>query len=270
MSFFATIDGKRRGLGLLLPEPGMVSDLPVFGDIVDPLDRNTLERIAKSNTSVGRTLFDRSFIKNQGQYGSCNGFAGAAALTRARIRRGLKRVDLSGAYLYSLINGGRDNGSHLSAGMKTLAETGCATEATVPWNKIYPSKYDRSKANREAAKYKAFECYRVDNEAELWTALALGWDVVVAVHVGRRFSTLDRNGVAGVDSGQGNHAVICDGLVWAGGEICGDGVNSWGTGWGDKGRMLLRWAHFRQTIGIHSFYAIRSTTDGDDRPPAVR
>lgn len=268
MSFFATIDGKRRGLGLLPPKAGTVCDLPVFGDTVETLDKSTLKRIAQSPTSVGRTLFDSSFIRNQGQYGSCNGFAGAAALTRARIRRGLKRRNLSGAYLYSLINGGRDNGSHLSAGMRTLAERGCATEALVAWNQIYPHKYDKAQANRQAAKFKAFECYRVTNEAELWTALALGWDVVVAVHVGSRFSKL-RNGVAGVDSGRGNHAVSCDGLLYVNGEIVADAYNSWGTGWGDRGRMLLRWSHFRQTIGIHSFYAIRSTTD-DERPPAVR
>ena len=270
MSITANIGGRLRGLGLLLPPQGYQCDLPVFGDVVEPLDRNTLKRIAQSTTATGRTIFDRSFIRNQGRYGSCNGFAGAAALTRARIRRGLRRVDLSGAYLYSLINGGNDNGSHLSAGMKTLASNGCATESTVPWNKIYPRLYDRTKANREARKYRAFECYRVDNEAELWTALALGWDVVVAVHVGSRFNRLDSNGVAGVNSGRGNHAVMCDGLLWAGGEIVADGVNSWGTGWGDRGRMLLRWSHFRQTIGIHHFYAIRSTSDGDDRPPKVR
>ena len=265
-----TIGGRRRKLGLLEPDAGFVSSLPVFGDHVEPLDNATLKRIAKSQTSVGRTLFDSSFIRNQGQYGSCNGFAGAAALTRARIRRGLKRVDLSGAYLYSLINGGHDNGSMLDDGMHALQSRGCATEATVRPHQIYPSKYDRTKANREAAKYKAFECYQVTTEPELWTALALGWDVVVAVHVGNNFDRFDRNGIAGVDNGNGNHAVMCDGLVYADGEICGDGVNSWGTGWGSKGRMLLRWSHFKRTIGVHSFYAIRSTTDGDDAPPAVR
>lgn len=265
-----TAGGKLRRLGCLVPDPGFVSSLPVFGDHVEPLDNPTLKRIAQSQTSVGRTLFDRSFIKNQGSHGSCNGFAAASALTRARIRRGLKRVDLSGAYLYSLINGGRDQGSMLDDGMRALQSRGCATEATVKWNQIYPSKYDRTKANREAARHKAFECYQVRTGAELWTALALGWDVVVAVHAGRNFDRIDGNGVAGVDRGNGNHAVMADGLLFAGGEIVADGVNSWGTGWGDRGRMLLRWSHFQQTIGIHSFYAIRSTTDGDDKPPAVR
>lgn len=264
-----TIGGRKRRLGLLPPPEEFVSSLPVFGDVVEPLDRQTLEAIAKSTTATGRTQFDSSFIKDQGQYGSCAGFAGAGCLTRARIRRGLKRVDLSGAYLYSLVNGGRDNGSMLDDGMRALMATGCATAETVKPHQIYPSKYDRAKANREAAKYKALECYQVRTEAELWTALALGFDCVVAVHAGRSFDSL-KNGIAGVDRGQGNHAVMCDGLLWAGGEIVGDGVNSWGTRWGDRGRMLLRWGHFQQTIGIHSFYAIRSTSDGGDVPPVLR
>lgn len=265
-----TINGRKRKLGTLKPDAGFVSSMPVFESRVEPLDESTLVRIAKSNTATGRTMFDSSFIQDQGQYGSCNGFAAAAALTRARIRRGLKRKTLSGSYLYSLINGGRDNGSMLDDGMRVLQSRGCATIETVKPSQIYPSKYDRSKADREAAKHKAFECYQIGTRDGLWTALALGFDVVVAVHAGNSFSSIDRNGIAGINNGGGNHAVMCDGLLYAGGEIVADGVNSWGTRWGDRGRMLLRWKHFEQTIGVHSFYAIRSSTDGEDGPPGVR
>lgn len=264
------VDGRKRKLGTLEPAAGFVSSLPLFEASVEPLDDSTLLRIAKSNSATGRTMFDSSFIQDQGQYGSCNGFAAAAALTRARIRRGLKRKTLSGSYLYSLINGGRDNGSMLDDGMRVLQSRGCATLETVKANQIYPSKYDRSKADREASKYKAVECYQIGSREGLFTALALGFDVVVAVHAGNSFSSLDRNGIAGVNRGQGNHAVMADGLLYAGGEIVADGVNSWGTRWGDRGRMLMRWKHFEQTIGVHSFYAVRSATDGDDSPPRVR
>jgi len=265
-----TINGRMRKLGTLKPDAGFVSSMPVFESRVEPLDESTLVRIAKSNTATGRTMFDSSFIQDQGQYGSCNGFAGAAALTRARIRRGLKRVNLSGAYLYSLINGGRDNGSMLDDGMQALQSRGCATIETVKSHQIYPSKYDRSKADREAAKHKALECYQIGSREGLWTALALGFDVVVAVHAGSQYSQLDVNGVSGVNRGNGNHAVICDGLMYAGGEIVGDSPGSWGVRWGEKGRTKLRWRHFEQTIGVHSFYAIRSSTDGEDGPPGVR
>lgn len=264
-----TVNGRKRKLGTLLPPKGFVSSLPVFESAVEPLDNSTLVRIAKSNTAVGRTLFGSDYIQDQGQYGSCNGWAGSGVLTRARVRRGLKPVQLSGAYLYSLINGGQDRGSMLDDGMQALTSKGCATLGTVKANQIYPSKYDKSKANREASRFKAFECYQINSQEGLWTALALGFDVVVAVHAGNSFSQIDRNGVAGVNNGNGNHAVLADGLLYAGGEIVADGANSWGTRWGDKGRMLLRWKHFQQTIGIHRFYAIRSTTDGDDSPPRV-
>jgi len=255
-------------LGCLAPPAGFVSSIPVFGETVETLDRRTLERLAKSPVATGRTIFSSDMIINQGRYGSCNGCAGAMALTRARIRRGLSRVDLSGSYLYSLINGGRDNGSTLDDGMRAIQERGVARAETVPLTKIYRSQYDTAAADREARRYRAFECYRCATIDELWTALALGWDCVVVVQAGNNFGNLDRNGIAGFSRGRGNHAVSGDGLLWAGGEIVTDSYNSWGTGFGERGRMLLAERHFEQTIDVHSFYAIRSATDsGDEQPP---
>jgi hypothetical protein len=265
-----TINGIRRKLGLL--HPTAESDragltLPWLGDSLG-LDPATLKQRAQSGDLDKRRTFNQTWIRNQGSHGSCNGFAGALALSRARRRVGMSRVILSGAYLYSRINGGRDQGSHLSAGMRTLAETGCATEATVKWDEIYPSKYNQRTANAEAEGHRAFECYRLIELDDVWTALSLGFDCVVAVHVGRSFSSLDRHGFAGVDRGSGNHAVSCDGLIWANGELAATAYNSWGTGWGDRGRMLLRADHFEQTIAVHDFYAIRSATDAD--PPLLK
>ena len=248
------------------PPEEFVSALPVFSAHVEPLDWKWLERMAKSPANVGRTIFDSSFIINQGRYGSCNGCAGAMALTRARIRRGLSRVDLSGTDLYAQVNGNRDNGSMLDDGMQSITKRGVATLAKVPLTKIYRRQYDAKAADREARKYKAFECYRCVELADLWTALALGWDCVVVVHAGSSFSRLDSNGVSGVNRGRGNHAVAADGLLWAGGEIVADAYNSWGKSWGHRGRMLLTAEHFKQTIGVHSFYAIRSSTDSEDNP----
>jgi len=260
-----------RKMGCIPPEPGFVSAIPVFGDTVEVLDRQTLEKIAKSNVSIGRVRFDTSYIINQGKYGSCNGCAGAMALTRARVRRGLKRVMLSGTDLYAQINGNRDNGSMLNDGMRSITERGVATLEKVPLTKIYRRHYDARGADRQAKKYKAHECYRCSTKGEVWTALALGYDVVFVVQVGGRFSTLNAKGIPGFNRGRGNHAVAGDGLLWVDGEIVADGYNSWGVRYGEKGRMLLPWRFFEQTIGIHSFYAIRSTTDDDeDVPPPLK
>lgn len=255
-------------LGCVAPPTDFVSALPVFGETVETLDTKTLEVLAKNPVAVGRTMFDSSYIVHQGSYGSCNGCMGAGMVTRARVRVGHKLVHLSGSYLYSLINGNQDHGSTLDSGMEAIRKYGIATLNTVPINKIYRTQYDKSVADREAKKYRAEECYRLESIQELWTALALGWDCGVVVQAGNNFGNLDRNGVAGYTRGSGNHAVGADGLLWAGGEIVADSYNSWGTRYGDRGRMLLTKRHFEQTIKVHAFYAVRSVaSDGDDRPP---
>ena len=266
------VNMQYRKMGCIPPEEDidLVSAVPVFSQNVEPLDRRTIEQIAKSNTSIGRVRFDSSYIINQGRYGSCNGCAGAMALTRARVRRGLRRVNLSGTDLYAQINGNRDNGSMLDDGMRSITERGVATLAKVPLTKIYRHQYDARGADKQAKQYRAYECYRCRTAIELWTAVALGYDVVVVVQAGRNFDEL-KNGVPGFSRGRGNHAVAGDGIVWVKGELALDGYNSWGTVYGEKGRMLLPWRFFEQTIRIHSFYAIRSTTDdNEDVPPPIK
>jgi hypothetical protein len=258
--------------GLLLPPAGFVSAFPAYLSSGPMLPMDDIRARAASGAYRGSTKFDRSWIKNQRNKSSCNGFAEAAALSRARVRRGLLRVDLSGAYAYSLINRGRDNGSMLEDGMRAAGERGIAPEALVPWDAIYPHLYPAA-AHEEAKRYKAFECYAVRSEVELFSALASGFDCVVAVHADNGFMRLDGDGVAGGGRGPGNHAVAADGLYMVGSELVADGVNSWGTEYGADGRMGMTWArHFRTTTGNHVFYAVRSTTDdpqGTNPPPVA-
>lgn len=254
--------GDVVGTGLLMPHsPRHTLMATPLESVVQVLSKSELEKIAKSGVMDGRKKFDESWVQNQRHYGSCNGFAGATALAKARVARGLKRVDLSGAYLYSLINGGVDRGSMLDDGMMAVQNRGVATKKTVPWNAIYPNQYDKAKADAEATKYKGWECYPVETLDGYWTALALGFIVVTAVHAGSRFMRVDgAEGVAGVDSGPGNHAVHADGLVWVG-ELGATGENSWDVTYGKRGRMILLEDHYTQPSRYHVSYAFRSTTE---------
>lgn len=265
------LNGQTFGLGLQLPPVGFVSSFPVFEQSVVPWSESDIAEMAKSGLADGRKKYDESWIKNQNDKGSCNGFAAASALSRARVARGLSRVDLSGAYLYSLINGGQDRGSMLDDGMKAVQERGVATEATVQWSQIYPSLYDRAKADAEAAKYKGFECYQTRSKESLFTGLAMGFVGVVAVHAGNNFMRADAaTGIVGADGGPGNHAVLVDGLAFEGGQLVATGANSWGLGYGVRGRMNLVWErHLTQPNQYHAYYLYRSTGDGGDVPPAV-
>lgn len=257
-------DGTQVGTGLQIPV-STASAFPAYEASGPMLSMPEILDIAKSGTQRGRDRFDVTFIKNQRSHGSCQGFASAAATTRARIRRGSKRVDLSGAYAYSLVNGGRDNGSMLEDGM-IACEEGYATEETVGWDAIYPNRYNVAKAKAEAARFKAREVYAVRTEQALFSALAVGFDCVVAVHADNGFMSLDGRGVAQGGNGPGNHAVGADGLTYDG-ELIADGYNSWDVSYGDRGRMGLTWSrHFRPTNPHHCFYAIRTASDDPQEP----
>jgi hypothetical protein len=270
MSDELILDGRRVGTGLLLPAD-LSTAFPLYADRGPMLSPDEIVAVAKARPKGGLKRFDASWIKNQRDYGSCQGFASAAAVSRARVRRGLTRVDLSGAYAYSLVNGGRDRGSSLEDGM-LACQRGYATEATVPWDAVFRSRYDTAKADAEAARFKAFEVYAASTEEELFSGLALDFDAVVAVHADNGFMRLDGRGVALGGNGPGNHAVGADDLWWDG-ELIAAGYNSWSTSYGDEGRMGLTWSrHFRNTARYSRFYLIRSTSDDPqdpNNPPAA-
>lgn len=260
---FTLPDGTVVGTGLMLPPPQFSTNLPVYEDSGPMWTWEQIDSVVKAGLADGRKKFDKSLIKNQRNHGSCNGFAGSSAQTRARMRRGLSRVDLSGAYLYSLINGNRDNGSMLDDGMNALMKQGCAEEQYAKWNQIYRSQYDTRAADASAARFKADECYAVGTKQGLFSALAAGFDCVVAVHVESGFN-VNRDGVVTEGRGPGNHAVGCDGAIWD--EKYGyltTNYNSWDVVYGIDGRMLCSWEYqYQYTTKYHKFYAIRTT--GDD------
>lgn len=265
------LDEQQVFTGCIQHPVGKVCFLPVFEDVGPMLTMVQIEAIAKAGTARGKDRFDSSYITSQGNAGSCNGHAGAGALSRARVRRGLSQITLSGAYLYSLINGGRDSGSMLEDGMAAMQSRGIATVATVPPTSIYPSRYDKAKADAEAARFKGFECYAVNTQQGLFSALASDFDCVVALCANNAFMQLDSRGVAQGGNGQLNHAVAADGLWWDR-ELIADGYNSWGTGFGISGRMGLTWnQHFQYSYQDTTFYAIRSALDDPqgDNPPVI-
>ena len=248
---------EERRLGLTLPPAGMPCAAPMFPDNLT-LDANTIYNIAKSGKRNMRGVFGPEMIQDQGSHGSCNGFSEAEVLRKAILRKGLDCPALSGAYAYSLMNNGSDNGSNLNVAMEKVAANGICLESTVGKNAIYRQQYNTSQADAEANQRRGFECYALTTIDAVFSSLALGFDVVVAVEVGGSFSRLDGNGFAGVSDGGGNHAMSADGLSFVGGEVAADGVNHWTRSFGQDGRCYFGKRHFEQTIQQHCFYAVRS------------
>lgn len=255
--------GEVRRMGSLVKSNAFVSAHSSFESAYAVYDDAMIKRlITDTNRRTSRAFFDDSWILNQGQYGSCNGQALAEALARARVLRGLPKLLLSGAYAYSKMNGGRDNGSALEDGLKVVQQYGCAPLDLVPQNQIYPNLQPKN-ADQEAAKHKGLSAFAVETKQGLRSALAAGFPCIVAVHVGNRFDTL-KGGICGLDNGSGNHAVCVDDLKIINGTEVYDMANSWGLSFGDKGRGYLVWDHFAGTFNNHMFYAIASTEEAGE------
>jgi len=224
----------------------------------------------KNKLLKARSIFDRSWIGNQGNFGSCNGYAGAKAMERVRHLRRLARVKLSGEGLYSGMNGNRDNGSNLVDAMKLIPTAGVPTEAKVGFGKIYKNQIDPS-AFTDALNYRGHELYRVTTELELATGLLCGFMGVVAVHVNGNWLSMDSEGVIPNQPGPGNHAVgVQDVEEAANGRLLFDHFGSWGADKHSDGCAYLTWnGHLAETNRYHGFYLIRGCVDNPNEvnPP---
>lgn len=262
MAQYVKIAGMEFGLGLLVPTTRPLRCRPLSDSLT--LSFDAIRRIlSNKERTPRRELFaGRDWIGNQGRYGSCNGYAGAKALEKSRVLRGLKHVKLSGEGLYAQINGGRDGGSMLDDGMEALEKNGCPTEATVKVREFYTPRTLPEAARHEMPRFKAADCFRIDTEIQLASAIAQDFMCVAAVHVGEAYQNLDRDGVRGASHGDGNHAIHCVDVRIVDGEFQFDEAGSWDLDNGDQGYAWLTWRkHFISTVRNHAFYAIRSTID---------
>lgn len=213
------------------------------------------------------------WVKQQGQVGSCNAAAATGVLRRCMALGGRNDVpDLNWEFLYAQVNGGRDQGSMLDDGMQALVDVGVPPfKPGHRFNRDIYKQHYTPEDYRDAAAFKATDCFTVSTPEELATLVLSGQGAaVVAVHVGGSFLRLDAKGFAGADAGPGNHAVlVCDAEV-IDGELAFDHCGSWGVNTHAGGYAYFSWPrHFAQTIKHHAFYAVLAATNDGRNAPAV-
>lgn len=255
-------DGVRRRLGTLLPDQFPVARAARDAGMVTFTEaeiRTFLEGIPGERGFHNSAMtFDASWRLDQRQSSGCNGNSTAGALAEQLFNStGIKTL-LSGGDAYSQMNGGVDEGSVLSDGMKVvtngIAPLSLCDNATIFTRDIS----QQAKAAR--ALYRGHEPLGIDSENELATFVILYRVAIIAVQAGGSFSRLDRHGVSQGDNGPGNHSVFVDDLRLRNGRIEFHMVNSWSANWGQQGRCWLRWAdHLRDTVRNHRFWGLPAT-----------
>lgn len=218
-----------------------------------------IEAITDSSWVKAAEVFGDAWIKDQDGVGACAGYAAASAMERARAKRGLVYVELSGDGIYAAVNRGVDQGSGLENNMVWLRDNGIPPAELVPRYEYRKSKIPAN-AYEEGKRFKGYECYSVNSELALASANVAGYSTVIAVHAGNGGRSPD--GLIDWKNGVGNHSVCCDDLRYRNNTIEFQIPNSWGLKWGERGRGWLRWAnHLSNPAKNHMFYAIRSTID---------
>jgi len=215
-------------------------------------------------------VFTANWMKNQNGRGACAGYAGASAVERARKRRGLKHVVLSGDGLYAAVNGGRDQGAMLEDCMRWILKYGVPPAALVPVHEYRKNRIS-AEAYKQGERFKGLEGFTISTELGLTSALAAGFDTVIAAHAGN--GGLSSDDLIQWTNGPGNHSIVCDDFRWTGNQFEFEIANSWGLNWGRQGRGWLTWnRHLSNPVTNHMFYAFRSVTDDpeDDNAPTPR
>lgn len=270
MQFIDCGDGCKRYLASIPSGGKMRAMLPGYEAAGNPVfDKKDWFELSRRG---GGGVYDHVF--DQGQHGSCVGHGWASALMKARASRGMKQQILSPTYLYSLINGNRDQGAVISDGIEALQTVGTCLFSTVGENRIYQSQMPAG-ARAEAARFKLGAAYHCASWAEAISAVLTGlFFPVFGLQVGNNFMRFDRYGVAGHDRGPGNHCLHGDGVKYLpDGRWVIDVPNSWGTSFGDGGRLLMDEDHLFAGGDQPDLCVVRAPSDDPQdalQPPAAQ
>lgn len=196
----------------------------------------------------------KDFQKNQGRRGSCNYYSMVMLLERLIKRQYLYDIRLSPELAYANNVDGQDHGSLLSESRRDFEHLGAPPFESRHFEKIKKKDFT-AEDYKNAKRFTGIETVRATSWEMLVAAVAMGFPCLIAIHAGRNFMDIGRDGFCGVDRGPGNHAICVDRIyISKSGEIGLENPGSWGTGVHDNGIAYIREAHVEQTIDRHPFW----------------
>lgn len=154
-----------------------------------------------------------------------------------------------------------DSGAEIRDGIKSVASLGVCSEKTWPYNTKQFRKKPSAKAYAEALNFQAIEYRRIDNtdKAAIVQALYEGFPVVFGFLVFESFYNAEKTGVIPMPNPSkekilGGHCMVVDGFDFSSDR--GEGPNSWGETWGNKGRFTIPMAYLTDPTLASDFWII--------------
>lgn len=267
-AFIADFDiaaGEERAMGCIIAPPKL--QWTEFGSAATiPIIERPQWKEVDLSTFLGP-------VHDQNGKGQCNASATGTAIEFGRFQSGQSYTYLSAGDLYSLINGGRDQGSTLEDGLSTAMNTGMAEVSLVPY--VWNGRVANSAAVKASrAKYRVTEAFLCPTFDAMASAVQQGFILVEGLYWYDNFKP-DKDGwlpVKGTGRA-GGHALAGYGLAKRG-DIWGIKTrNSWGPTWGNSsdgtlgaGNCVIPESLFSK--GNFGCWAVRAVVQNDTPFPA--
>lgn len=231
-------NGIERKLGLIPPDEAALQLRASCQSFEDMCGSKGIDIIPMSKWENVDADFGPEFVNDQHNCSGCVGWSAAGAEMKMRAMRGMPFEDLSGAFIYSNINGGQDAGAMITHSMTALERFGVCSRSLFDYPKLYSWQVPQA-AKDDAATRKAVVKFPINTIEGLYTSVKLRLPPQYGVFVGRNFNSIDSDGVVGADGGGwANHSVHGCRFRKINGTWCVSVDNSWGK-WGIKG---MGWA----------------------------
>ncbi len=227
-------------------------------DIVDMLKDELREKI--------RELFsDPHWMTESDQlsWGSCQCWTVADMITILRRLKGINDgVVFSGSFMYSILDGGQNNGTALIDGLKIAKSKG-----TVPVSMCGPNDVFRQntiKLDPEALKHRLTEdaTFELDDWSQILSVAAQRGVVNFAIQADDNFANY-KSGIVPRANGIGNHSITGIDVERVGGELVLVAKNHWNRGWGMNGFGYVTEASLAQTLPVHGCWGSFSEQEAE-------
>lgn len=259
-------DGTVRRLGNNEPPAGLTRAWPVYGD------SREAPMVARSQwdsqiAAMGGDSDDPflPYVHDQDGIGQCNCDATAGLAEYTRARQGLPFVKLSAGDLYNRINRGGDNGSLLEDAVHEMLTNGIGTAETCGtlWRRGM-----KTAGADERGRFKALEVFLCPTFDHVMSAVLCKFGIVSGVPWFNNYTPDSDGWLPPGRGGGGGHAILGYKPTSRNGRYGIWHQNSWGIGFGIKGRFVLPEGAYGRDIG--GWWAMRSMVDEGGVLPTIK